>query len=310
VSLWDLSRTFCNFANFIFKCGDKLRLSIRNNGKYLIEFDRLDVQGRKAVSGCGLVFSLHGSSPGSERNVDIIDIQLGLSHSEESKLLVPSIPFADLLRQTSQYSNGNENFHFEVVLTSEQINAIEKIRQDGDLKLAVTLKALLSSSSGLERSYERSEVVVPREQWLKALRSSGFCRTVLYEIPLPASDVDIEGLLAKARGFIETGHYKDAVMQCRHIIEWLEEQRGDKREAAVANRKAHGDSRKEMTSIERLLSLREQLKNVCQLGGHGREAFTRSQALSVLGMTMALVSEPTVGASAIVAPEDAGRGEV
>lgn len=273
-----------------------MRLSIRDGGRYLVEFDRLDVQGRKAVSGCGLVFSLKGSSPGSERNVDVIDIQLGLSHSEDSRFIVPSIPCADSLRQTSLYSSGNENFHFEVVLTSEQINAIEKIRQDGDLKLAVTLKALLSSSSGLERSYERSEVVVPREQWLKALRSSGFCRTVLYEISLPDSDVDIECLLAKARGFIETGHYKDAVMQCRHIIESLEELRGDKRQAQAANRMAHSDSRKDMTSIERLLSLREQLKNVCQLGGHGREAFTRSQAISVLGMTMALISEPTVGA--------------
>ncbi|WP_290525792.1 hypothetical protein [Alcanivorax sp.] len=286
-----------------------MRLSIRDNGRYLVEFDRLDVQGRKAVSGCGLVFSLKGSSPGSERNVDIIDIHLGLYHSEDSRFIIPSIPFSESLRQTSLYSNGNENFHFEVVLTFEQINAIEKIRQDGDLKLAVTLKALLSSSSGLERSYERSEVVVPREQWLKALKSSGFCRTVLYEIPLPASDVDIEGLLTKARGFIETGHYKDAVMQCRHIIEWLEELRGDKSEAAAANRKAHGDSRKEMTSIERLLSLREQLKNVCQLGGHGREAFTRSQALSVLGMTMALVSEPTVGALVNAVSEGTERGE-
>ena len=276
-----------------------MRLSIRGNGRYLVEFDRFDVQGRKAVSGCGLVFSLKGSSPGSERNVDIFDIQLGLHNSEGSRFIVPSIPYADSLRQTSQYSNGNESFHFEVVLTLEQINAIEAIRQDGDLKLVVTLKALLSSSSGLERSYERSEVVVPREVWLKALRSSGFCRAVLYEIPFSASDIDIESFLTKARGFIETGHYKDAVMQCRHIIEWLEEQRGDKREAAAANRMAHSDSRKDMTSIERLLSLREQLKNVCQLGGHGREAFTRSQALSVLGMTMALISEPTVGALSV-----------
>lgn len=309
MSLCDLSRSFYNFANFIFKCGDKLRLSIRDNGRYLIEFDRLDVQGRKAISGCGLVFSLKGSSPGSEKRVNIFDIQLGLYQSEDSKLVIPVLPCADLLRETSEYSSSNENFHFEAVLTSEQINAIEGFRQDGDLKLILTLKALLSSSLGLSNSYERSEVVVPREQWLQALKSSGFCRTVLYEIPLPASDVDIEGLLAKARGFIETGHYNDAVMQCRHIIESLEELRGDKRQAQAANRMAHSDSRKDMTSIERLLSLREQLKNVCQLGGHGREAFTRSQALSVLGMTMALVSEPTVGASVIVAPKDAERGE-
>lgn len=50
-----------------------------------------------------------------------------------------------------------------------------------------------------------------------------------------------------------------------------------------------------MSSIDRLLSLREQLKNVCQLGAHGTEDFTRSQAKAVLGMTMALLAEPTVG---------------
>lgn len=287
-----------------------MRLLIRDNGRYLVEFDRLDVQGRKAASGCGLVFSLKGSSPGSEGNVNIFDVQLGVYICEDSKIIIPSSPCADLLRQTSQYPSAHENFHFEAVLTSEQINAIEEIRQDGDLKLILTLKALLSSSSGLANSFERTEVIVPREQWLKALASSGFCTTALYEIPLPASSVDTEGFLTKARGFIETGHYKDAVMQCRHIIESIEELRDDKREAMNANRMAHSSSRKEMSSIERLLSLREQLKNVCQLGGHGREAFTRSQALSVLGMTMALISEPTVGASVSLMEADAERGEV
>ena len=93
-------------------------------------------------------------------------------------------------------------------------------------------------------------------------------------------------------------------------MQLLLETAGNKREAVAENCMAHSDSRKGMTSIERLLSLREQLKNVCQLGGHGREAFTRSQALSVLGMTMALVSEPTVGASVILVEADADRGEV
>ncbi len=43
--------------------------------------------------------------------------------------------------------------------------------------------------------------------------------------------------------------------------------------------------------------MREQLKNVCQLGAHGDESFTRSQAKSILAMTMALLAEPTIGFS-------------
>ena len=62
------------------------------------------------------------------------------------------------------------------------------------------------------------------------------------------------------------------------------------------------EKREAMTAIERMLSLREQLKNICQLGGHDLDnyedgEFTRSQARVVLGMTMTLLAEPTVGFS-------------
>ena len=85
-------------------------------------------------------------------------------------------------------------------------------------------------------------------------------------------------------------------MQCRHIIEHLESVREDKAISSEANKKAQDRQlRKDMTAIERMLSLREQIKNVCQLGAHGSEDFSRSQARAVLGMTMALLTEPTVG---------------
>ena len=50
-----------------------------------------------------------------------------------------------------------------------------------------------------------------------------------------------------------------------------------------------------MTATERMLSAREQLKSICHLSAHGIEFFTRSQARAVLGMTLALLAEPTVG---------------
>jgi hypothetical protein len=117
----------------------------------------------------------------------------------------------------------------------------------------------------------------------------------LFEVPLPNASGDLKALFSKAQEFIEIGHYKDAVMQCRHIVEQVEALREDKQASAAANKKAHSSDRKDMSSIERLMSLREQLKNICQLGAHGNEEFTRSQARAVLGMTMALLAEPTVG---------------
>src|SRR5690625_7830226 len=95
-------------------------------------------------------------------------------------------------------------------------------------------------------------------------------------------------------------------MQCRHIIEQIEKVREDKNQSSAANTKAHSKERKDMSSIERLLSVREQLKNVCQLGAHGSESFTRSQAKTVLAMTMALLAEPTVGFTASRSEERRG----
>jgi len=58
---------------------------------------------------------------------------------------------------------------------------------------------------------------------------------------------------------------------------------------------ARSNDRQDINAVERLLSLREKLKNVCQLGVHGTEEFTRSQKKAVLSITMALLAEPTAG---------------
>jgi hypothetical protein len=47
--------------------------------------------------------------------------------------------------------------------------------------------------------------------------------------------------------------------------------------------------------VSKSLNLREQIKNVCQLGAHGNKIFTRSQAKAILGITLSLLAEPTVG---------------
>lgn len=287
-----------------------MRISIQYNSAYIIEFDQLSISGREAAGAYAFNLTLRGSRQACSAPVSIFDISLSLSLSDTVRPLLTAAPASNRVVQCHNFANNSEQVHFEFVLTKGQVNAIEDYRQEQDLKLNVGLRALTTSSDGPLASFDVADVVIPREHWLNALKSAGFRKTVLFEVPLPSVSDELERIISKAQEFIETGHYKDAVMQCRHIIESIEELRGDKDEAKDANRKAHGSSRKDMTSIERLLSLREQLKNVCQLGGHGREAFTRSQALSVLGMTMALVSEPTVGASVILVEADADRGEV
>jgi len=276
-----------------------MRISIRNNSSYIIEFDRLIVSGREAAGGYAFSFTLRGSRPACSAPVSIFDISLSLSLSDPVRPLLTAVPSSTQVVQCHSFANNSEQIHFECVLTKGHVNAIEDYRLEGDLKLNVGLRALTTSGDGLLTSFDVADVVVPREHWLNALKSAGFRQTLLFEVPLPAVSEELSGLMGKAQEFIETGHYKDAVMQCRHIIEQVEKIRDDKKHSSDANKKAHDRAQREsMSPIERLLSIREQLKNVCQLGAHGSESFTRSQAKTVLAMTMALLAEPTVGFTA------------
>lgn len=272
-----------------------MRISIRHNSTYLIEFDQLIVSGREAAEGYAFSFTLRGSRQASNTPVSIFDISLSLSVADPVRPLLIAIPSSSQIVQCHNFPNNSEQIHFECVLTKGQVNSIEDYRSEGDLKLNVGLRALTTSSEGLLTSFEVADIVIPREHWLNALNSAGFRQTLLFEVPLPSVSEELTSIMSKAQEFIETGHYKDAVMQCRHIIEQIEKVRDDRKQSSAANAKAHSKERQDMSPIERLLSLREQLKNVCQLGAHGSEYFTRSQAKAVLAMTMALLAEPTVG---------------
>lgn len=271
-----------------------MRISIRHSSNNLVEFDQLQINGRKALGGCAFVFTLKGKSASIEPSASILNLSLSLSTLNQKELIVSSIPSSTQLIKCSQYSNS-EQHSFEIVFTKEQINSLEEYRQEKDLQLGIGLRALTESNGQTFPSFDLTSGDIPREEWLKALKDSGFRQTILFEVPLPETDEVVGLFVAKAQEFIETGHYKDAVMQCRHIIEAIESVRGDKKLSSTANDKAHSNERKDMTTIERMLSLREQLKNVVQMGAHGSEIFTRSQAKAVLGMTLALLAEPTIG---------------
>lgn len=271
-----------------------MRLPIRYNGNYIVEFDQLKVHGREAAGGYGLTFVMRGNRLPCHSKMMLFDITLSISLADPLRPLVTSVPSSTRIIQCHSFSSS-EQIDFEMVLSREQLNALEDYREERDLRLNLGLRALVTSGDELISSFDCTDISVPREQWLDALKNAGYRNTLLFEVPLPNSSGDFSALFSKAQEFIEIGHYKDAVMQCRHIVEQVETLREDKQASASANKIAHSSERRDMTSIDRLLSLREQLKNICQLGAHGNEEFTRSQARAVLGMTMALLAEPTVG---------------
>lgn len=273
-----------------------MRISIRHNNTYIIEFSQFVIHGRLAAGGYAFTVSMRGGRQASGRPFTIFDINLAISLADLSNPLLLSIPSSSRMVECTIYPNNNEQVSFEFILDKMQINAIEEYRQDRDLKLNISLRALMTSTDALLSSFDATDIVVPRESWLKALENSGFRKTILFEVPLPSVPDYISSLISNAQEFIEIGHYKQAVTQCRLIIERIETLRNDKRSSVEAVRKTKDQKEREgMTPIERMLATRETLKSICHLGPHGSEQFTRSQAKAVLAMTLSLLAEPTVG---------------
>jgi len=276
-----------------------MRISIKNLNYDIVEFNQIQINGKKAVGGYGFIIALTGNLKGIKESCSIFDLKLSAFLKDSQKAIFHCISAHTQLIQCNQYGNSNEQIFFELILTREQVNAIEDARQAKNMDFTISLDALVNFNNSLIASKDRTELTIPREQWLDALRNSGFRETIIFEIPLPQNLGELKNLILKAQEFIEIGHYKDAVLQCRLIIESVEIFRADQKDSRDANKKAHSPERKNMNSTERLLSLREQLKNICQLGAHvnDQEEFTRLQANAILGTTLALLSEPTIGFS-------------
>lgn len=274
-----------------------MSLRINHNGMTIYELTTSKLTGREALGSFGFVLSMNFQQSRTDEviNVERLWCSVGLNLGLE--MILPRVECSEGSFSTSVDYQNDQRLFFEFVLTGQQLETIEARRGDGDLALKIGLRAS-TRTAGEETVQTLSDesLTVPREEWLKALENSGYRKTLLFELPVAHMDDHADTLVHRAQYLIDTGLYKEAVIQCRHIIEHVEELRGDKQASMNANKDSQDRVKRMDMSVEaRMLSMREHVKNICQLGGHGHEQFTRSQARAVLAMTLALLSEPTVG---------------
>ncbi|MDH5785855.1 MAG: hypothetical protein OEZ16_09645 [Chromatiales bacterium] len=203
---------------------------------------------------------------------------------------------APVVRWTQYTEDTQLGFFF--YLSSSQVNAIEQVRNSGDAPISVWLSGSVSYEGKSQSFLDKGDYVIPKQQWLQALAEMHYQDTLLFELLMPSgtdsNSSEVKSLLERAQSHILNGHYQEAIGLCRQAIEFVENYRDDKKQASQAVEK-YKDRRKEMNVIERMLFLREGLKNITHLGNHNSEEFSRQQAQSVLGITVALLSSPEIG---------------
>lgn len=274
-----------------------MSLRIAHHGTSVYELTSSQLTGRSAIGSFAFGLGMQFQQRHTDEVIHIERLWCSVGLNSGLEMILPRVECSEGLFSASVDYQNDQRLFFEFVLTGQQLEAIEARRGEGDLVLKVGLRASTRTDESLPvQTLSDESLTVPREEWLKALENSGYRKTLLFEVPVTHTDDHADALFKKAQYMIDTGLYKDAVMQCRHIIEHVEAERGDLEASKNANNASKtSKTRKEMSVEERMFSLREQVKSICQLGAHGHEEFSRSQARAVLAMTMALLSEPTVG---------------
>lgn len=278
-----------------------MSLRIAHRGTSVYEFSSSQITGRSVIGSFGFVLSMTFQQRHTDEIVHVERLWCSVGLNSGLEMILPRVECSEGPFSASVGYQNDQRLFFEFVLTGQQLEAIEARRGEGDLVLKIGLRASTrTAGEHTVQTLSDESLTVRREEWLNALENSGYRKTLLFELPLAHMDDHADTLVQRAQYLIDTGLYKEAVMQCRHIIEHVEELRGDKQASMNANKESQDRVKRMDMSIEaRMLSMREHVKNICQLGGHGHEQFTRSQARAVLSMTMALLSEPTVGFSVL-----------
>lgn len=265
------------------------------NGSRLAEVKSISVHG---VNGCGVyVLYLRLSTLVANLKSEALVSQLAcrLEVAEPlSKICNGVIEGNPVIRWTEYTDDSELGFFF--YLSASQINSIEEARDSGDLKLSIWLSGVVDYNGKKTDFSNKGDFVISKQQWLEALSAMCYQDTLLFELPMPneTESTDMKVLLERAQKHILNGLYQESVGICRQIIELVEKNRKDKKKALEAVSK-YKENRQEMNALERMLFLREGLKNITQLGAHHGDDFSRQQSQSILGMTVALLSSSEIG---------------
>ena len=265
------------------------------HGTIIGDLNSISVHG---IQGCGvyvllLTLKINASYLSSEILLSQLCCSLELGNKKIASGFIDGRPIIIWTEFSSE-----ERIGFKFYLSASQLNAIEAVRSNGDLKIGVSLAGSFNCGEENQGFSDRGEFLIPKQEWLGALSAMLYKDSLLFELPMPKKsneqDKNLKELLERAHSHILNGHYQESIGLCRQAIEFIEKDRNDKKKVTEATAK-YKENRREMSALERMFCLREMLKNITQLGAHHGEEFSRQQAQSVLGMTVALLSFPEIG---------------
>lgn len=267
------------------------------NGYRVAELRDVEVHGLPGVGAYTLVLILNFTATHPRAETTIRNVSVRLEWGDSKQRMIGVAQPDGQVTQIHQHST-HIPIGFRIPLSAIQIENIEKRRNGGNFKLVLWFMCDVEQAGKSQSKSDRYEFEVRQQDWIEALERMEYRKTMLFELPVPSADAPIGELVAKAQAFLHKGDYDQAVTLCRQAIEKIEGLAGDKSAAGQAVKKYRA-VREDMDTTERLLFLREALKNATQLAVHhspNHSGFSRDQAKAILGATISLlgISMPTI----------------
>jgi len=193
-------------------------------------------------------------------------------------------------------SHGTSTGHLHIVtLTPVAMEVIDRLRSGQGITLRLKLMGEVWHGNAATPIQETVECRVSQSDWLAALEQSGFGRTLLFEVPLPATEDSNAPAparyLQQAQRLFVQGHYDEAVAICRKALEAAMATGNDQVDAMKSFR---GGKDKDLNLGQRELVIRQSVMNYLHPAHHHGDdeevlRYDRSSAAMALGLTASLL---------------------
>lgn len=268
------------------------------NNRVIADTRLASVHGARMAGGyllhLGVEFDvLHWDQPGSTPQVLLSSARVYLQ-GQSGLALGHAIPQSIRPFTVTQYYGRRQAVQFELTLSQQAMETVERHRNGADIALLVKLQAEVRRGEEVAVSYADVQNTFSVPQWLLALDQAGFGRSLLFEVPIPAESEALGSsleMLEAARHLLTQGHYADVVAKCRMVIEAVTTELGQSNALMTALQL----SKQNRALEQRELVMRQAAMDFASLAHHPTgvsltELFDRNAAQMMLGTTAALVS--------------------
>lgn len=260
---------------------------------------------RQALGGFELVFGIDGETTvhddtpfwltASAARVEVVVERGANSHLGIAR---PDVP----VRMVTHKSPLTVMSEFKLVISPQQLAAIEDVRAGGDLGFHLAIAGEGGGGGGgnsdaIHPSNDSLWKTIGRSDWIASLRAANAMDILLLELPMPFLEPSaelravVDNLRQAQRMFFE-GHFTDSVINCRKAVETLGTLQGRDRNWSSDALKRLANTRETMTKDERQIAMEASLFHFASLAAHdGTTHFDRREAKFAFALATTLIAQ-------------------